>query len=209
MKTMRFALASLGLIVLLTAATAAAQSLGDIARESRQQRAKEARKPAKVYTNDNLPARPPGEGPTASRGMAAEPAEGTTTTEAEPGAPPAEPGAAEPATPPSPSAAEPEKPEDKIKTKEYWQARFKAARANLASAEEEQQLAEDELSLLQIQQARELAPEIQQEIGDKIAAKKAEVETKRAATARAHKALQELEKEFKESRAPAEWSKTD
>jgi len=46
-----------------------ATSLGDIARQLKAERAKAAKKPAKVYSNDNLPKRPPGEAMTMASGI--------------------------------------------------------------------------------------------------------------------------------------------
>ncbi len=188
-------LTSVGLWLAIAASLALAQSLGDVARELRQKRAKEAKHPTKVYTNDNLPARPPSEGPTAASSIAETPKAATYPTE--PATPSAESSSAE--TPHGTS-------EDKKKTREHWQEHFTAARQSIAAAEELQRLSEDELSLLQIQKARELSADVQAELDTKIKAATAEVEAKRAATAKARKALEELEKEFKESGAPAEWS---
>ncbi len=120
-----------------------------------------------------------------------------------------------PAAPPVQRAANPEEkkkdenPEDKVKTNDYWQGRFKPVRAQLAKAEEGKQLLEDELNLLRVQQAREIAPEVQRGLQQKIAGKTAELETKRAATQKVKKALDELEEEFKKSGAPEEWSKAE
>ncbi len=50
-------------------------SLGDLARKAKAERAKVSPNPAKVFTNDNLPARPRREGPTAATGMSATVAE--------------------------------------------------------------------------------------------------------------------------------------
>jgi len=52
-------------------------SLGDMARQLKEQRAKAFVKPRTVFTNDNLPKRPPGEGPTAATGISTT----ATTTE--------------------------------------------------------------------------------------------------------------------------------
>lgn len=178
------ALVLLGLAVQNTAQ----ESLGDLARQVREQRAKSEKKPVKVFTNDDLPQRPPGEGRTAASAM-------STTPKAE------QPSAEKQGT------KETSK-EDKIKTKDFWQARFKPAREVVAHQKEIQQLAEDELNLLQIQQARELDPTAKQDLDAKVQAKQADVEQARAATAKAQKALEDLEKEFKESGAPEEWSNT-
>jgi hypothetical protein len=200
------------LSVFAAGSLAAAQSLGDFARQQRDKQGKEAKKAAKVYTNENMPVAPPEEAATPVAGMAGTAPPGA---EAQPGSAPAasEPGAAKTAGEAKPEEAAPptsaEKPEDKIKTKDYWQDKFKAARLQLAKAQEEQQLVEDELQLLQIQQAREIAPEVQAEVAQKMAAKKDEIETKRGATAKTQKALDDLEKDFKDSGAPEDWSKTE
>lgn len=115
---------------------------------------------------------------------------------------------AEPTPEAKPSKTGEENREDKKKTKEYWQAQFKAARDQVARAEEDQQLVEDELNLLKIQQAREVSPDVQKDVAEKITAKTAELEAKRAATATAKKALDDLQNAFNQSGAPPEWSKT-
>lgn len=195
MKRKRLILAGVGLIALLVASLASAQSLGDLARQERAKRAKQTKKPAKVYTNENMPARPPGEGPTAATYMSSEP-------------PPEQ---ASPATVPIPGVPEikSDDKEDKQGSKEVWQGRFKAAKQQIAANEDAQRLSEDELSLLQIQQARELDPDTLKDLEAKIKDKSADVEARRAQTAKSKKAVEALEKEFKESGAPADWSKTD
>jgi chromosome segregation ATPase len=50
---------------------ASTPSLGDLARQVRAQREKSAQKPAKVFTNDNLPARPSLESATPAPGLSA------------------------------------------------------------------------------------------------------------------------------------------
>ena len=209
MKTKMLILAAVGLILMLMASLTAAQSLGDVARQERQKRAKETKKPLKVVTNDDFPAPPPAEEAkpaAASSASEATPAESAEQPAAQPTEQPAAQTAAEEAAPPS---AEEQKPEDKQKTRDYWQGRFRAAKQRIADAEELQRLAEDELSLLQIQQARELSPDGQADLEARVKAKNAELETRRATTAKARKALEDLEKEFKDSGAPTDWSKTD
>ncbi len=175
------------------------QSLGDIARQQREQRAKSGVKPVKVFTNDNLPARPPGEGPTAASGMASAPSEGAATEEAKPATGEATQG----------EQTEAKTEQDKKRTKEYWQDKFKAARAQLSGAQEQQQVSEDELNLLQIQQARELDQVAKDELDRKVAAKQAEVAEKRQETEKARAALDKVQKDFQESGAPEDWSKTE
>jgi hypothetical protein len=96
-------------------------------------------------------------------------------------------------------------PDDKKKTKDYWQSQFKATRERLAATEDAQKLVEDEVNLLRIQQARELDPNVQNEVKQKLDAKASELESKRAATADAKKALDALEAAFKDSGAPEDW----
>jgi hypothetical protein len=88
-------------------------------------------------------------------------------------------------------------------TRESWQAKFKAARERLKNAEEEQRLAEDELSLLETRQITEQAGQTQ--LAPEVSVKQTEVERKRAATTKAKAALEALEKEFRESGAPEDW----
>lgn len=190
MKTKILILTAVGLTLMFVTSSAAAQSLGDVARQEREKRAKETKKPVKVVTNEDFPTPPPAES-AASETPASESAK-----------PPAE------ETPAAP-AAEESKPEDKQKTRDYWQGRFRTAKQKIADAEEMQRLTEDELSLLQIQQARELSPDTQSDLEAQVKAKQAELGTRRATTAKARKALEDLEKEFKESGAPEDWSKTD
>ncbi len=177
-------------MALLFASLAVAQDLGDLARQEKAKRAKQTKKPAKVYTNENMPARPPGEGPTAAAYISPE---------------------APPATIPIPGAPEikPDEEPEKQGSKELWQGRFKAGKQQIAAAEDSQRLSEDELSLLQIQQARELDADTLKELDVKVKDKTADVAAKRAQTDKAKKALEALEKDFKDSGAPADWGKTE
>jgi hypothetical protein len=185
------------------------QSLGDLARQLRQQQLKAGPKTSKLYTNDNLPGRKPDGGQAAASSASSTPA--TTPSEqaqVEPESPQAAKQTSQ-APETGQAATKSEKPEEKIETKEYWQGRFKAARAQLADAQEHQQLAEDELNLLQIQETRELDPNVKTELAGKIKAKQDEVSQKRAATEEAQKTLEDLQTEFKASGAPDEWSETE
>ena len=79
----------------------------------------------------------------------------------------------------------------------------------MAKAKELQQLSEDELNLLQIQQVRELDSMAKQDLTAKVQAKQSEVDVNKATTDAAQKALNHLDKEFKDSGAPDDWSQTD
>lgn len=75
MKVKRMPVASVLILVTLggglwlVRAQDQATSLGDIARQLKAQRAKATKKPARVYSNDNLPKRPPGEALTMAGGI--------------------------------------------------------------------------------------------------------------------------------------------
>lgn len=175
------------------------ESLGTVARQLREQKANNARKASKVFTNDNLPEPKFGE-PISTSPAPPEPAstlnKAASTSETIQHAE---------ETAPKPHESE----EDKIKTREYWQERFKAARLDVGRAKEQQQLAEDELYLLQIQQVRELDSMAKDDLNAKVQAKQSDVDVDKTATGAAQKALSELTKTFKESGAPDDWSETD
>ena len=174
------------------------ESLGNVARQLREQKANDSRKATKVFTNDNLPEPKFGEP--------------ISTSPAPPEPPTPKPSATTIATtqPAEEAAPKPHESEgDKIKTRDYWQDRFKAARLDVARAKEHAQLAEDELYLLQIQQVRELDSMAKGELTTKVQAKQSEVDVDKAATEAAQKALSDLNKIFQESGAPDDWSQTD
>jgi hypothetical protein len=199
MNPRRLTLASLLIFVVAGGAVAAEQSLAEAARQAKQQREKETKKAVKVFTNDNLPAPAPWEIVTPSPELAKSTAESGTGSETR----------AKEATSAA-KAAEPtaEKSEVGKNTKEYWQNKFTAARSELASAESAQRLAQDELSLLQIQQAREIDPDVQSQVATKIEGKQAEIATLKTRVDKARHALDDLQKEFDASGAPADWGRT-
>lgn len=94
-------------------------------------------------------------------------------------------------------------------SEEYWRRRFGAAREALAWAQEQRQLAEDELHLLQSQQAHDWGTPAAESAEPKIAGKQQEVESRREAEAQAQQELDALEKEFLQSGSPEAWSKPD
>jgi hypothetical protein len=215
MKAMMVRTGTLALVMTFFACIAGAQSLGEIARKQRAERAKEHEKPVKVYTNDDIPHAPSIESSSnegaseSSSGQAAQQprsvnpainlAEKTAQTA----------GGEAAATNKAEEHAAGEAPESKMKTRDYWQARFKQAREALGLAKEHQQLDENELDLLQLQRTRELDPNKAAGLDKRIAAKKGDLAARQADTAKAQKVLDDLEKEFKASGAPAGWSKTD
>jgi len=183
----------------LATQTPSDNSLGDLARQLRDQRSKDAKKATKVFTNDNLPAPKFGEAVSSSPAPPGAPA-GAPEASSKPATPAAAEGAeSNPATPPG----------DKAKTKDYWQEKFKAARLAVANAKEAEQLSDDELNLLEIQQAREMDSNVKADLTAKVQAKQTEVDAKKAATEQAQKALDDLMKDFKDSGAPDDWSQTE
>jgi hypothetical protein len=103
-------------------------------------------------------------------------------------------------------SGEDKNPKDKKRTKEYWQARFRAVRADVKKAEEMQKLLEDETSLLQRRKLQEMSADAQNQIGQDLSARQSELDAATAATGKAKKELDDLQKEFDDSGAPAEWS---
>lgn len=182
-----------------------AQSLGEIARHYRKER--EARRekgeaPPRLFTNDDIARMPPIATLKSSQ-------QAPTASDSIPPAPSLPPGTPGGRTSAGTSAAKPAKAENGMKSKKYWQAKFKVARAALARAQEEQTLVEDELRLLQIQQARELDPTRSRKLNGQIEAATLNLKAKRATTERAQTALDEIEKEFKQSGAPQGWAQDD
>jgi len=111
---------------------------------------------------------------------------------------------------PSPTSEKGTKPEaTAAKTRDDWEAEFAAARKALAKAREKQQLAEDELNLLQIQEARTLEAGAKAELTAKVQAKQSDVEDCKHATAEAERMLAELERAFRESGAPRDWHESE
>ena len=200
LRTQYLRFAVLVLVLGLPISLAAQESLGDLARHLREQKEKAPKKAVKVYTNDNLPARPPGEGPAASA---------STSTEAGTNATPSSTAEASGKTAEGPEAEKTGSSEDKKKTREYWQGKFKALRGGLAGAQEALQLSKDELNLLQVQDARAIDPNEKTDLDAKVQAKQDEVNANQRAADKVKKQLDDLEKEFVDSGAPADWGKTD
>jgi len=105
-----------------------------------------------------------------------------------------------------PSPSKPDLTGLKKNSEEYWRRRFKAAHEALAKAQEQQKLAEDELSLLESQQAHEVASGGAVAFESQISAKQAELESKKAEVEQAQRDLDALGQEFKESGSPQGWS---
>jgi hypothetical protein len=198
MKTKNFTLIGLGCLLGMTAGVSYAQSVADVARAERAKKSSSSEH-VKVYTNDNIPH-------VTTLQPTAEAAPGPTSAESTAKTPEANPAPAASGASEASKAPETEKKaEDKVKTKEYWQGKFEAAKAALDRAEEEQRLSEDELNLAQMNQARELDPDKQPALNRDVTSKQAAADAKRAAAEKAKLALDDLKKEFEASGAPKEW----
>ncbi|MGA3325128.1 MAG: hypothetical protein ABSF45_11695 [Terriglobia bacterium] len=194
--TLWFTILLLSVALPLVAQPQQQESLGDLARKIRAQHDKNDKKATKVFTNDNLPAPKPGEA-VSSPPLPPENPSTPAPSASNPEAPP--PSEETGSNPPS-------SPQDKLKTHDYWQGKFQAARQSLAKAKELQQLSEDELNLLQIQQVRENDPTAKANLTTKVQDKQSEVDVNKATTEAAQKVLDDLEKAFQDSGAPADWS---
>ena len=197
-KFMQLSLALLTTLLVLIPIASSGQSLGEIARQYRKEREAREKKgevPVKVFTNEDIAGTPP-----ITILKSPMPASSSPQTKS------SQPSAAtasgtQEGTPAPPSG----KGKSSENSKEYWRSRFEAARTHLAHAIEKQKLTEDELRLLQIQQAKELNPDRSRKLNSQIDASTAELEVKRAATEKARQAMENLETEFKDSGAPQEW----
>jgi DNA repair exonuclease SbcCD ATPase subunit len=166
---------------MLPALAASAQDLAKLAKQSREQRMKVMKeRSVRVYTNDNLPRRPAGEGLTAAGGMAAAPPALSDEQRREFEHPP---------------EAEPDQSDQP--DLDAMRDQLEQSRANLKGLEERLGLAEDELNLLRIQQASELAPDTQATLAAKIKDKSASVASLKQEIEKAKKEIEKAEKELK------------
>ena len=79
----------------------------------------------------------------------------------------------------------------------YWRAELARAQEQLDSAKEREKLAEDELNLLNVQQARTLDPNAQADLASAISAKQEEVTAAQNAVGQAQEKLEDIEKQMK------------
>lgn len=194
----KISIAFCGILLMPIPAGGFAQSLGQVARQYQKEREtleKQGRVPVEVFTNDDVTAISPAMTPDSSQR--------NSSTQSGP-----RPQQVDESGSSHPEEITSGEAKDGIKSEEYWQARFKAARAALRHAKEEQTLVEDELRLLQIQQARELDPDRARKLSRHVDATTIQLESSRAATKKAQQVLEQTEKEFKKSGAPQNWVET-
>ncbi len=164
-------------VIALTFCIAAAhgQDLAKLDKQTREQKMKTMQQQSvRIWNNDNMPRRPAGEGPTAAAGMS--------------------PTVAQPIPEPSPELPPALADNSDL---DSLQGQIKQSRQGLKDAEERLRLAEDELNLLKVQQASELAPETQATLATRVKDKDAEVTNLRRDIDKAKKDIEKLEKDFK------------
>jgi len=201
----KFSPVLLGVLLVSIAAATPAQSLGEIARQYRKEQEAKLKKgevPVKVFTNDDIARTPP-------IAILKSSMQTPSSPESKPSGPSQPPEAAVSGTPTGAPPPASDKAISREESKEYWQARFRAARDRLAHAIEEQKLLEEELHLLQIQQARELDPDRSRKLNGRIDSATVELEAKRTETDKARQAMEKIEEEFKDSGAPQDWVPED
>jgi TATA-binding protein-associated factor Taf7 len=185
-------------------------SLGDLARQLKEQRAEAARKPSKVFTNDNLPARPAGRGVSVAAAMS------TETTSAE-----GEQAEAESATP---QTSEAESTEAKSQGSEaataeqsesqagaahdeaWYRDRAAAIRSQLDIHQRELNVLEQKLSQNQMQFYNDPNKTLQQEFSRKDVDNLAQdIEKKKQEIAADEQAMTDLQDQLRREGAPSGW----
>ncbi|MGH9356427.1 MAG: hypothetical protein ACRD10_09885 [Terriglobia bacterium] len=91
-------------------------------------------------------------------------------------------------------------------THAYWRARFQAAHQAIATAHEQERLTREETKLLKLQQLRTLNPNAQSQLAAQIIAKGQQEQAAQQAVEKTQNNLEELQKEFEASGAPASWA---
>ncbi|HEX5482172.1 MAG TPA: hypothetical protein VFZ08_06045 [Terriglobia bacterium] len=86
-------------------------------------------------------------------------------------------------------------------TKAYWDALLAEAQQRVSTAQEEEQLAENELQLLKLQQLRTLDPNLHASLAARISAKQTEIAAAKQAVEQAKQELEKLQKEMQASQA--------
>jgi hypothetical protein len=176
MKRYLFCLMILALTAALGLAPAQGQDLAQLAKKTREERMKvKQQHSVRIWNNDNMPKRPAGEGPTAAAGMSFLP----------------------PAVSPSAVVTEPSADASDTSAIDTLRDHIKQARQSLKGKQERLSLAEDELNLLQVQQASELAPETQTELVARIKDKNAAISDLHQDIDKTKKDIEGLEKDLK------------
>lgn len=183
-------------LLVVAAANAGAQSLGDVAKREEARR-KGVKAPAKVYTNDNLkPVEPP---PAASSPAALSPA--ATDPQADPAtgasAPPAPAAAA-------PAAGEPA-PADAANSEKYWRGKLEAARSALSRAQMFHDALQSRISALSTDFVNRDDPAQRGVIAADRQKALAELERVKREIAQHQKAITDVQEEGRRAGVPAGW----
>jgi len=161
-------------------------SLGDLARELRSKREKAPQKPAKVFTNDNLPARPAAGGLTVAAQMSPAPSE--------------QPGAEAPSAPPSGSA-----PSD-THDEAYYQQRTAELRSRLQLHQRELAVLEQKLAQNRMQYYPDPQKTLMQEYTrSDINKLMADIEKKKQQIKADEQAFEDLRDQLRREGGPAGW----
>lgn len=91
-------------------------------------------------------------------------------------------------------------------TRAYWHARFQAARQALSTANKQERLTGEEISLLKLQQLRVLDPNKRTQIAASLLAKERQEQSAEQAVQKAQVDFEQLQEEFRASGAPGEWA---
>ena len=203
---------ALGATLFLTAAWVLAQepsgsgdavSLADLARQQRARRMKVMQeRSVRIWTNDNMPRRPASEGPTASVGMSAVPAQPATEA-SETSTPSPLPGqgtSADAATGTEPSSSE------GVHDEEYYRERMAELRARLNMHQRQLSVLQQKQALGQTQYYADPNKTLQQEYSrSDINDRNQEIAKKQQEIAADEQAIQELRDQLRREGHPAGW----
>jgi hypothetical protein len=185
-------------------------SLGDLARQLREQRAEAARKPSKVFTNDNLPARPAGRGLSVAGSISSEAPTGEAEQSAAESAAsqPAEAESTEAKTEGSETAAttETEAQASGAHDEAWYRAQAAAIRSHMDIHQRELSVLEQKLSQNQMQFYDDPNKTLQQEFSRKdIDNLTQDIEKKKEQIAGDEQALRDLQDQLRREGGSAGW----
>jgi TATA-binding protein-associated factor Taf7 len=188
-------------------------SLGNLARQLKTQREQAARKPSKVFTNENLPARPTGRGLTVAGQMSAEaPSEQTEETQAEsseskePEAEEKEAAQAETKTPETAAPASTDSESSDVHDEGYYRSRAGELRSQREMHQRQLSVLEQKLAQNQMQFYGDPNKTLQQEFSRKDVVDLAQdIEKKKQEIAADEQAISGLQDQLRREGAPSGW----